>query len=57
MFIFLHRLKINHGSHEFILESGTVANTTHPPIPPSSPTAAGTAYMYTQTADGFLKSL
>jgi hypothetical protein len=29
MFIF-RRLKINHDSHEFILEFGTVANTENP---------------------------
>jgi hypothetical protein len=27
--LFFRRLKINHESHEFILESGTVANTTY----------------------------
>jgi hypothetical protein len=25
--VFFYRLKINHDSHEFILESGTVANS------------------------------
>jgi hypothetical protein len=25
--VYVHRLKINHDSHEFILESGTVANS------------------------------
>jgi hypothetical protein len=27
--VYFRRLKINHDSHEFILESGTVANNTH----------------------------
>jgi hypothetical protein len=35
LFIFLRRLKINHVSHEFILEFGTVTNSTYHryPIP------------------------
>jgi hypothetical protein len=28
IYVYFRRLKINHDSHEFILESGTVANTT-----------------------------
>ncbi len=28
--VYFRRLKINHDVHEFILDSGTVANTTHP---------------------------
>ncbi len=28
--VYFHRLKINHESHEFILESGTITNNTYP---------------------------
>jgi hypothetical protein len=35
--LFFRRLKINHESHEFILESGTVANSTALTVHTSSP--------------------